>query len=355
MSENNEYFKGRGSQIITSNPFHKHHYASEHIEGLDEERLDNTPTQYFYEHPKKVVNKVDSPDLGLEYSINPYQGCEHGCIYCYARNSHQYWGYSAGLDFERKIIVKENAPQMMRKQFDSKNWVPKTVMLSGNTDCYQPVEKKLQITRKLLEVFLEYKHPVGIITKNALVQRDVDLLKELAKDQLVSVTLSITTLNEKLRQVMEPRTASAKKRLETLGILAENGIPVSVMAAPIIPGLNNHEIPQILKKAAEAGATGAGYTVVRLNGAIGEIFRDWVRKNFPDRADKILNLIKECHGGNLNDSQWGRRMRGDGNISESIKSLFEISKQKYFGHNEKRPPLRTDLFRRPEKGQLRIF
>ena len=349
-----EYLKGRGAQVLTTNPFHKNNYFTEHAEGLDEEFIDNSATQYFYENPKKVINKVPSPDLGLDFSVNPYQGCEHGCIYCYARNSHQYWGYSAGLDFERKIIIKENAPEVLRKQLENKNWQPSVIMLSGNTDCYQPIEKKLQITRSILKILLEYKNPVGIITKNALVQRDIDILKKLAADNLVAVNISVTTLNEKLRQVMEPRTASAAKRLQTIKALADAGIPVRVMAAPIIPGLNDHEIPEIIRQSAENGATDAGYTIVRLNGTIGIIFEDWIRRTFPDRAEKVLNQIKNCHGGNLNDSQWGRRMKGEGNIAAAVNSLFTMARKKYMPV-EKAPPLRIDLFQRPQKGQMHLF
>jgi DNA repair photolyase len=328
------YFKGRGSQIKPRNKFLQQEYVTEHIEGLDEPLLSNPATQVFYETPKKILNKIESPDLGFGLSMNPYQGCEHGCIYCYARNTHPYWGFSAGLDFESKIIVKPNAPELLEKQLLNPRHQVQGLMLSGNTDCYQPLERKMEITRKMLQVLLKYKHPVGIITKNSLILRDLDILKPMAQMNLVHVTISITTLDEKLRRVMEPRTASAQKRLETVKVLSENGIPVNVNVAPIIPSINSDEIPAILKAAADAGALHAAYTIVRLNGDIGEIFRDWVHKNFPDRAEKVLHQIESCHGGTLNDSRWGIRMSGEGKIAESIEQLFSVARAKYFAGRE---------------------
>jgi DNA repair photolyase len=325
-----EYFKGRGAQIKTHNKFLKVQYVTDHIEGLDEPLLSSPATQIFEENPKKVVNKVTSPDLGMMYSLNPYQGCEHGCIYCYARNTHEYWGFSAGLDFESKIIVKKNAPALLEKFIMHPDWQPVPISVSGNTDCYQPLERKLEITRGLLKVFAKYRHPLGMITKNSLVLRDLDLLTDLAKDNLVHVYISITTLDEDLRRVMEPRTASAINRLKTVEALAKSGVPVGIMNAPIIPGLNHHEIPKVLKAAADHGALGAGMTVVRLNGSIGKIFEDWLRKNFPDRFDKVWNQICTMHGGNVNDSQFGRRMSGEGNFADAIHQLFRASKKKYF-------------------------
>lgn len=328
--EQEDYIKGRGAQIKTENKFLKNQYVTEHIEGLDEPLLSAPSTQVFYEQPKKIVNKVTSPDLGMMYSLNPYQGCEHGCIYCYARNTHEYWGFSAGLDFESKIIVKKNAPSLLEKFILHPDWQPVPISVSGNTDCYQPLERKLEITRGLLKVFARYRHPVGMITKNGLVLRDLDLLADLAKDNLVHIYISITTLDEDLRRVMEPRTASARKRLQTVEELAKAGVPVGIMNAPIIPGLNHHEIPAILEAAANAGASGAGMTIVRLNGSIGKIFEDWLRKNFPDRFDKVWNQICSMHGGHVNDSQFGRRMTGEGNFAETIHQLFSISRKKYF-------------------------
>lgn len=347
-----EYLKGRGSQIKTENKFLKSQYVTSHIEGLDEPLLENPQTQIFQENAKKVVNKVDSPDLRHMYSANPYQGCEHGCIYCYARNTHEYYGFSAGLDFESKIIVKKNAPDLLEKFLLNPKWEATPIMLSGNTDCYQPQEKKFELTRRMLKIMAQYRHPVGMITKNGLITRDIDLLKDLASDGLVQVYISITTLNEELRRIMEPRTASGFKRLQTIELLAKAGVPVGVMNAPIIPGLNHHEIPDILKSAANAGATGAGMTVVRLNGSIGKIFEDWLRKNFPDRFDKVWNQISSLHDGKVSDSNFGRRMTGDGNIAESIQQLYRVSKRRFF-HGREMPPFNLTKFRKG--GLLSLF
>lgn len=330
MEQQEDYFNGRGAQIKTANKFLKNQYVTDHIEGLDEPLLENPATQILQESAKKIVNKIDSPDLRNMYSANPYQGCEHGCIYCYARNTHEYYGFSAGLDFESKIIVKKNAPELLEKFILHPKWQAVPIMLSGNTDCYQPQERKFQLTRSMLKILANYRHPVGLITKNSLITRDIDLLQDLAKDNLVQVYISITTLNEELRRKMEPRTASGLKRMSTIEQLAKAGIPVGIMTAPIIPGLNHHEIPELMKAAANNGATTAGMTVVRLNGSIGKIFEDWLRKNFPDRFEKVWNQICSLHDGNVNDSSFGRRMSGEGNIAEAIHQLFTVSKRKYF-------------------------
>ena len=350
---NEGYLKGKGAQFNVKNPFLKAHYVTEHPEGLDEELFDRAPQrQVFYETPKKVVNKVDSPDLHIGHSLNPYQGCEHGCIYCYARNTHQYWGFSAGLDFESKIIVKKNAPQLLEKLFLSKTWRPTPIMVSGNTDCYQPLEQKLQITRSLLKIFLKYQHPLGMITKNSLVLRDLDLLTQLAKKNLVNVFISITSLQEKLRLKMEPRTANGQKRLRVLKELSSAGIPTGVMIAPIIPGLNDHEIPAIMKAIAQNGAQTAAYTVVRLNGSIGEIFKDWLYKNFPNKAQKVWDQIASLHGGKVNDSEWGRRMKGEGHWAHTIQQLFTSSYKKHM-EGRSLPELDITKFRR--SGNYNLF
>ena len=326
------YLKGKGAQINVPNKFAKQRMETEDIDGLDEELLlHKPPVEIFIETPEKIISTNSSPDIGMSASINPYQGCEHGCVYCYARNSHEYWGFSAGLDFETRLIVKPNAPQLLEKEFLKPFYKPRIIMLSGNTDCYQPIERKYGLTRKLLAVFNKYQNPVRIITKNALVTRDIDILKELASSHLVHVIFSITSLDEKLRQKLEPRTASAARKLKAMETLASKNIPVGVMNAPIIPGLNHHETPAILKSSADAGATSADYTVVRLNGQISELFHDWLIKNFPDRVDKVWHQIQDLHGGTVNDTEYGRRMKGAGKISEVIRKLFEISKRKYFG------------------------
>ncbi|MBA3899299.1 MAG: PA0069 family radical SAM protein [Bacteroidetes bacterium] len=350
-----EPIKGRGAQSKPHNPFLKQQFVEEHIEGIDEPKGLSQKTQYFIEAPKKIINKISSPDLNLVYSMNPYQGCEHGCVYCYARNSHTYWGFDAGMDFESKIIVKKNAAEVFEKQLMNPKWEVLPIMLSGNTDCYQPVERKFQLTRKILEVALKFKQPISIITKNSMVTRDIDILSEMAKENLIHVNLSITSLSEETRLALEPRTASGLKRLKTLEALAKNGIPVRVMAAPIIPGLNSHEIPAILKAASEHGAKGASYIIVRLNGQVGLIFTDWIKKTFPDKADKVLHQIQSCHGGSLNDSRFGTRMKGEGKEAEAIASLFKISYLKYF-KNQSIPPLNTSAFKRPgSTEQLSLF
>lgn len=326
LSDDNSasYLKGRGYQVNPHNHFQKNDYVQEHVEGIDDWEQENSKTAFIFGESKSIVNRVDSPDVGMAFSLNPYQGCEHGCTYCYARNSHEYWGYSAGLDFERKIIVKKDAPALFRKFLEKKGWDAQTISISGNTDCYQPAERKFRLTRQLLEIALEYKQPIGMITKNSLILRDKDLLQELAKLNLCMVYVSINSLNEDLRAKMEPRTTTARQRLKIVEELSKAGIPMGVMVAPLVPGLSDHEVPAILKAIASCGARSAGYTVVRLNGAIGPIFEDWLRKNYPDRCDKVWHMIQSCHGGRVNDTRWGDRMRGDGNIAKLINDNFKL-------------------------------
>lgn len=347
------YQKGRGAQFNPHNRFEQKDYVKQHDEGIDDWEDQPQKTTFIIGHPKSIVNKVDSPDLGMAYSLNPYQGCEHGCTYCYARNSHEYWGFSAGLDFERKIIVKKDAPELFKKFLEKKSWDASTISISGNTDCYQPAERRYRITRQLLEIALEYKQPIGMITKNALILRDKDILSEMAKLNLVSTYLSINSLNEDLRSKMEPRTATSKQRLKVIEELSNAGIPTGVVVAPLVPGLSDHEIPSILKAAANAGARSAGYTVVRLNGAIAGIFEDWLKKNYPDRFEKVWHSIQSCHAGKVNDSRFGDRMRGDGNIAQMISDNFKLHCR--INHlNETRIELNSSLFQVP-KVQLRLF
>lgn len=353
-----EFLKGRGAQKNVHNRFFAQSYEMRddflNYCNLEGESAETNRTSFLEVFPKTIVNKVASPDIGMEFSMNPYQGCEHGCIYCFARNTHEFWGYSAGLDFERKILVKKNAPQLLEEKLKSKNWKAVTIVMSGNTDCYQPCEKQFEITRSCLEIFLKYKHPVSIITKNALIIRDLDILKQLAIDNLISVSVSITSLSEKTRQLLEPRTATIKKRLETVKILSENGIPVNVMLAPIIPGINSHEILPLAKAVADAGANSISHTVVRLNGAIGEIFSDWIHKAMPDRAEKVLNQIASCHGGNLNDSRFGDRIRGDGEFAQMLQAQMKLARRKFFS-DKKRVSLNCDLHEQFKHGQLKLF
>lgn len=346
--------KGRGAQFNPKNRFLKGEHGTFFPEAIDDWEEAPRKTEYIFDDSRTLVNKVESPDVGMLWSANPYQGCEHGCVYCYARNSHEYWGYSAGLDFESRIVVKKNAPALLRKFFENKNWQPSVISLSGNTDCYQPIERRMRITRQLLEICLEYRNPVGVLSKNALMLRDLDVLQELAKMNLVRVFSSITSLDENLRQKLEPRTASYRSRLKVLETLTKSGIPTGIMNAPIIPGLNDNHIHDVLKAASEAGAKWAGYTVVRLNGAIGPIFHDWLFKAFPERAEKVWNLISACHDGKVNDSRWGTRMAGDGKFAELVRSQFILYCKKY-RLNETKMDWNTAEFRRLPKGQLPLF
>ncbi|MAQ76684.1 MAG: radical SAM protein [Aquimarina sp.] len=352
------HVKGRGAQEQIHNRFEKNNYevSNEFLDHLNNEGESiNQPKTVFIEtFPKTIVNKVDSPDVGMNYSLNPYQGCEHGCVYCYARNSHEYWGYGAGMDFETKIMVKKNAPDLLEKKLKSKSWLAEPIVLSGNTDCYQPIEKELRITRNLLSVFLKYKHPVGIITKNALIQRDIDILEDLARDSLVRVIISVTSLSESTRRLLEPRTASVTKKLQTIENLSAKGIPVSIMMAPIIPSLNSHEILDLARETSSRGALSIGYTIVRLNGAIDKIFTRWLETSMPDKKDRILNQIKQCHNGNLNDNEFGRRMKGEGHISDQISQLFIIARKKYFNHKLV-PELNCSLHKNHKDDQLSLF
>jgi len=354
ISMNTTLQKGRGSQIKPANQFDMKSYAIEHPEAIDDWEKEQIKTEFFFEEGKTILNRVTSPDIPFSYSLNPYQGCEHGCVYCYARNSHEYWGFSAGTDFESKIVIKKRAPELLRNLFSSKKWVPTPISLSGNTDCYQPIERKMGITRKILEVCLEYKNPVGIITKNALILRDLDILQELAKHHLVSVYTSITSMDEALRRKLEPRTSKYTDRIKIIETLSKNGIHTGVMNAPIIPGINDTHMYEVLRRASLAGAKSAGYTVVRLNGAIGPIFQNWLSLHFPDRAQKVWNMIADCHGGNVEDTRFGTRMKGEGNIAEIIHQQFNLYCTQ-FHLNEEKFELNCNDFIRLKPGQLRLF
>lgn len=352
MKSNPLMQKGRGAQSNLTNRYSSLNYdEKEYAEDGD---APNLLTKYIEVFPKTIVNPVKSKDVPLDYSMNPYEGCEHGCTYCYARNTHPYWGYNAGLDFERVILVKKNAPDLLRQTLSRKSWKPSPIMLSGNTDCYQPIERKLEITRQLLQLLLDHRHPVSIITKNSLIQRDIDILHEMAKLKLVNVVISITTLDEEIRRKMEPRTASAKKRLETVDVFSKAGIPVMVNIAPIIPGLTDIEIMKIAKAAADAGASGIGYNILRLPGEVEQVFTDWLEKAFPGRKDKILNQTKAAHGGQIQDFQSGRRMRGEGVIAHSIKQQIEIARNKFF-RGRMIPELTSNLFDPKINGQISLF
>ena len=326
------------------------------------EDLRGDQTRYVLTHPKTILNRITSPDIRGEWGLNPYQGCEHGCVYCFARNTHNYWGYSAGQDFERVILVKRNTVALLDEALSDPKWRASPLMVSGNTDCYQPVERVERLTRGVLELCWRYRHPVGLITKNRLILRDLDLLTQLAELNLVHVAISITTLDESLRRTMEPRTATAYQRLKFVRQLSAAGVPVRVMIAPIVPGLTDHEIIDIAAAAAEAGARAINYTIVRLNGDIGEIFGAWAHERYPDRAERILNRIKDCHEGQLNDSVFGRRQKGSGVYAESIAQRVKIARLKYFPDTvasakslDDLPPYNTTLFEQFRPGQQRLF
>ena len=341
--------KGRGAQINTANPYHNLRY-DEFPDPEDELRTEYLPT-----NPKTILNKITSPDLGNGYGLNPYQGCEHGCVYCFARTTHTYWGYSAGLDFETKVLYKKQAPDLLREALRKPSYQPMAIMLSGNTDCYQPAEQRFGITRSCLEVLHAFKHPVGIITKNSLVVRDLDLLREMAAENLVHVCFSITTLEESVRRMLEPRTASIHQRFQAVETLSAAGIPVMVNIAPVIPGLTDHEVLGIAKRAAECGARRIGYNIVRLNDEIADIFTDWVQRTYPDRADRILNRIRDCREGNLGEKRFGVRQHGSGAIAEMIRQQYGLAKRKYFPEPSDWPAYDFEPFHRRRKPQLSLW
>lgn len=350
-----DWIKGRGAQLNTHNRYEQFQLDKSNLEGIDDWESLELKTQYIKTFPKTIVNEVKSSDVHMMYSVNPYQGCEHGCTYCYARNSHEYWGYSAGIDFESKILVKENAVSLLEEAFENKSWVPKPISFSGNTDCYQPIERSLQLTRKLLACCLEYRNPITIITKNALILRDLDILTAMAERNLVAVFISITGIDESLRSYLEPRTSTYQRRFKTIEQLSKAGIPCGVMNAPIIPGLNDQEMPKVLQAAAAAGAQKAGYTVVRLNGAIESIFHDWIHQVFPDKADKVWHHIQAAHGGKVSDSRLGTRMRGEGVMMEMIAQQFKLHCKK-LGLNNQSFDLDVSQFRRKgNQAQLSLF
>lgn len=346
----NQKIKGRGSQFNLPNRFEEVHLDDSMNDGIEyfepDEDAKKIPTVFYNDHSKSILVKNNSPDLGLGYSINPYRGCEHGCIYCYARPTHEYLGFSSGLDFETKIMVKKDAPKLLEEAFLKKSWEPQSVFFSGNTDCYQPVERKLEITRECLRVFLKFKNPVSIITKNALIQRDIDILKKMSELNLVRAVISITTLKKDLQRKMEPRTSSPSMRLQTIELLSSHGISTAVNIAPIIPGLTDEEIPSILKAASESGAKLAGRVMLRLPHSVKDLFVEWVKREFPDRANKILNRILDLRGGKLYDSTFGTRLTGEGKWAETVQKIFETNCNKY-GMNKEKIPLATDLFRIP--------
>ena len=321
--------RGRGASWSPANRFERLHVDLTETDVVDvstePEEMPQRATHYFRDGTRTIITHNTSPDVGFETSLNPYRGCEHGCIYCYARPTHEYLGFSAGLDFESKIMVKTNAPELLRAELESVRWQPQTLVLSGVTDPYQPVERKLRITRSCLEVLAQFRNPVAIITKNHLVTRDIDILRELAACNAAAVNVSVTSLDPTSQRVLEPRTTSPQGRLDTIGQLRAAKIPVGVMVAPIIPGLTDHELPKILDASAKAGAQFAGYTIIRLPWAVAPLFAHWLEEHFPDRKEKVLRRIRHLRGERLNNSQWHKRMTGEGIFAEQIASLFKIA------------------------------
>ncbi len=352
--------KGRGAQINPDNRYLKLHVEIdlEQVEH-DTEYLDALQahnTEYFSDDSKTILSENDSPDIPFRYSLNPYRGCAHGCAYCYARPTHEYLGLSAGIDFESKIFVKERAAELLRERLNHKNWQPESIMMSGITDCYQPAERQFRITRKCIEVAGAYQQPLSIITKNALIARDLDLLSEMAAKNLTRVAISITSLDQSLTRVLEPRSSSPAARLRTVRELSAAGIPVTVMVAPIIPGLNDSEIPAILQAAKEHGASYAGTILVRLPLTVRPVFRDWLSRHFPTKRERVESLIRGTRDGQVNQSQFGQRMRGSGEYADHLQNTFKLFSRR-FQLDRKAPPLDMTKFRRPrvDSGQLSLF
>jgi len=338
-------FHARGASINPANRFEALHFEEEPHDEIDE---DSRPrkTIFYRDGSQSIIARNNSPDVGFETSVNPYRGCEHGCVYCYARPTHEYLGFSAGTDFESRIMVKMNAPKLLEAELSSRKWRPQVIAISGVTDPYQPIERKLEITRGCLQVLARFRNPVGIITKNRLVTRDSALLGELAEFSCAAVNVSVTSLVEELQRVLEPRTSPPNARLEAISKLREAGVPVGVMVAPIIPGLTDHEMPAILAACAKAGAQFAGYTIMRLPFAVAPLFERWLDEHFPERKAKILSRIRAIRGGDrLSDPRWGTRIKGEGIFAEQIATLFQMSCRKV-GIGP-RPELSTEHFKRP--------
>ena len=300
------------------------------LEGEEDEfGLPKLKTQVFRDKSRSIISTYDSPDLGMEATLNPYRGCEHGCIYCFARPTHEYLGLSLGLDFETKIFAKPDAPKLLEEKLKSRGWKPVVIFMSGVTDPYQPLERKMKITRGCLEVLEDFRNPVSFITKNHLVTRDIDILSRMAALNIASVNMSVATLDRGLARTMEPRASTPSMRIKAISQLSKAGIPVNVMIGPVVPGLTDHEIPAILQAAAEAGASSAGYTMLRLPYGVKDIFQTWLHEHFPDRAEKVLNRIRSIRDGKLNDSEFGSRMRGEGFHASQISQLFDMTRKRY--------------------------
>ena len=345
--------RGRGTALNPTNRFEEISYEWE--ESADPAEKPAPKTRFFKDNTRSVLVKNDSPDIPFTWSLNPYRGCEHGCVYCYARPYHEYLGLSSGLDFETMIFVKEDAPRLLAEELSKPSWEPEWIALGGVTDCYQPVERRLEVTRRCLQVLADARHPCGLVTKNKLVVRDADVLQELARYGCARVYVSLTTLDRDLARRMEPRASTPADRLEAIKTLAKAGVPVGVMTAPLILGLNDHELPKLLEAAADAGADSAGYVPLRLPHQLGGLFDRWLEENYPDRREKVLNQIRAVRGGNLNDPRFGSRMKGEGIFAEHLAKLFSLTCRR-LGLNRRRYPTEAGHFRRPmQGGQLRLI
>lgn len=350
-----EALRGRGASWNPANRFDGVDYtALDDAGAYDEDETPTPETVYLEDISKSILVRNDSPDVGFDVSINPYRGCEHGCIYCYARPTHEYAGFSAGLDFETKILVKHRAPELLRDALLSPKYQPETIAMSGVTDCYQPVERKLLLTRRCLEVLAEFGNPVGIITKNRLVTRDIDLLGHLASLNAVAVCISLTTLDLDLNRILEPRTSSPAQRLQAIEALTSAGIPVRVLVAPVIPGITDHEIPRLIEAASRAGAEWASYIMLRLPHAVAPLFEHWLEQHYPQRKEKVLNRLRSMRDGKLSNAEFGERMRGNGPFAEQVKAIFRVACQKH-GMNTREHHLTTEHFRRPGAEQMQLF
>ena len=343
--------RGRGA---ASNPANRFERLSYQVSDWDECDDPLRQTILLKDDTRTIINYNDSPDVGFSASINPYRGCEHGCIYCFARPNHEYLGFSAGLDFETKILVKENAAQLLRRELSSPKWEPQVIAISGVTDAYQPIDRRLQLTRRCLEVLVEFQNPVVIITKNELVKRDIDLLAKLARLDGALVFVSVTSLDGDLAGELEPRASQPLRRLAAIEALSAAGIPTGALVAPVIPGLTDHEMPRILTAVARAGAVAAGYVPLRLPYGVAPLFEEWLTLHRPLQKDKILNRIREIRGGRLNDPNFGSRLQGTGAYAEHLSELFEVSCRKA-GLNSRRPVLSAAAFRRPGSVQMSLF
>lgn len=343
---------GRGAGINPPNRFERLHLSPDPDSPAEEQP--HPRTEFFEDGTESLLTKNNSPDVGFSYGLNVYRGCEHGCAYCFARPYHEYLGWSSGLDFETKILVKKRAPELLRRELSARRWQPQPVAMSGATDCYQPAERHFQLTRRCLEVFAELRHPVFIITKNALVTRDLDLLQELARYHCIAVHVSVTTLDSDLGGKLEPRASRPAARLRAIRELSAAGIPVGVMVAPIIPGLTDQEMPAILAAAAEAGATRAGHVLVRLPFAVKDVFLQWLDDHVPTKKARIVDRLMTLHGGKLYDSDWGKRMRGEGIFAVQLNELFRATSRRA-GLNREEFSLSTEHFRRPGGQQLELF